>query len=95
MLPSTRRNLPPEACHILFVNTSEPDHIRRIITLLAKEPVLTVGDTEGFAQQGGMINFITQQNKTRFAINVDAAQRARLRIRSKLLKLAKIVEETR
>ena len=88
-------NVKPGACHILFVITSERDRVRRIITRMAKQPVLTVGDAEGFARQGGMINFITQQNKTRFAINVDAAQRAGLRIRSKLLKLGKIVEETR
>ena len=42
----------PEACRILFVSTSERDRIHRIITLLAKRPVLTVGDAKGFAQQG-------------------------------------------
>ncbi len=44
---------------------------------------------------GGIINFVTLQHKTRFAINVDATQRAGLRMRSKLLKLAEIVKGER
>jgi hypothetical protein len=83
----------PKECHILFISVSELARLHQIITLFKGQPVLTVGDMERFAQIGGMINFITSQNKTRFAINVDAAQRVGLRIRSKLLKLATIVED--
>ena len=85
-------DLNPETCHILFINMSDRDRLHQILLAFAEQPVLTVGDKEWFARSGGMISFITVQNKTRFAINIEAAQRAGLRIRSKLLKLAEIVQ---
>jgi hypothetical protein len=50
--------------------------------------ILTVGDTEGFAEDGGIIRFVTEKNRIRFRINVDAAEAAHLVISSKLLRLA-------
>lgn len=57
----------------------------------ADSPVLTVGERDNFAQDGGMIGFCLEQNKIRFEINLDAAERAKLRISSRLLALAKTV----
>ena len=54
--------------------------------------VLTVSEIDGFAQQGGIINFISERNKVRFEINPDAARRLGLNISSELLKLAKVVK---
>jgi len=85
-------DLNPQTCHILFISMSERDRLHQILMAFAEQPVLTVGDKEWFARSGGMISFITVRNKTRFAINVEAAQRAGLHIRSKLLKLAEIVQ---
>jgi len=48
---------------------------------------------EGFAQSGGVINFVTVEKKIRFEINLDAAERADLKISSKLLRLAQIVKD--
>ena len=53
--------------------------------------VLTVSDIENFAQSGGIIGFINIEDKVRFEINVNAAERADLEISAKLLNLAKIV----
>jgi hypothetical protein len=50
--------------------------------------VLTVGETEGFTESGGMINFVRQVNRIRFQINEVAAKSAGLKISSKLLSLA-------
>ena len=55
--------------------------------------VLTVSDMEGFAQQGGVINLVIRNQRLGFEINEDAAQRANLKISSKLLKLAKVVKD--
>jgi hypothetical protein len=52
-----------------------------------------VGDADGFAAAGGTIEFMLEDNHIRFAINPDAAERADLKISSKLLALAKIVHE--
>jgi hypothetical protein len=52
---------------------------------------LTVGETEGFAVQGGIINLTVEEDKVHFEINPVAAERAGLKISSKLLSMAKIV----
>jgi len=54
---------------------------------------LTVGETEGFAVLGGIINLTVEGNKVHFEINRLAADRAGQKISSKLLSIAKIVKE--
>ena len=80
------------SCKVLFVSASERTSVQSILESLAGSPVLTVGETPGFATQGGVINFIVQDEKVRFEVNVDAADRARLKISSKLLNLARIIK---
>lgn len=82
-------------CHILFVSSSERKRIPQILGSLQGASVLTVGETERFAQSGGVIDFILEENKVRFEINSDAAARARLNISSKLLALARMVADQR
>ncbi len=82
------------ACQILFISSSERAGISRIFESLRGASVLTVGETEGFAQGGGMINFTLEEDRVRFEINVDAARAAGLKISSRLLSLAKIVRNT-
>ena len=81
-----------KGCQIVFIGASEKYHLRASLESMKGAPVLTVGDTEGFAQAGGMINFTLEENMVRFEVNVDAAERARLKISSKLLSLAKVVK---
>jgi hypothetical protein len=76
---------------VLFVSKSEAGRLRQILAALQGTSILTVGEAEAFARQGGMINFIIVDNKVRYEINVEAAKRANLDISSKLLRLAKIV----
>ena len=78
-------------CHILFVSRSEAARLEEIFARLKGRTTLTVGDIEGFAKQGGMIRFVTEKNKVRFRINLEAAKAAKLTISSKLLKPAEIV----
>lgn len=80
-------------CHILFIPSSQARETERIFKLLTGAPVVTVGETEGFARRGGVINFFLEQNKVRFEVNPDVAARAHLRISSRLLSLARIVGE--
>jgi hypothetical protein len=81
-----------ETCHILFISTSEEHQVGDIMMSLQHRPVLTVADMENFTQLGGMINFFEKEHKIHFAINVKSSQQSGLHIRSKLLKLAKIVD---
>jgi uncharacterized protein DUF4154 len=81
--------------HMLFVSSSEARHLSQILESLKGKAVLTVGETEGFAQSGGVINFTLEENKVHFEINVDTAERSHLKISSKLLALAKVVKDER
>jgi len=81
-------------CKILFVSASEKAHADEIIQLVKWLPILTVGETPGFAEHGGVIRFTVEDNRVRFEVNVDAAHQADLNISSRLLTLAKIIPQT-
>jgi hypothetical protein len=80
-------------CHVLFIAASERSSLRRILAGAADFGILTVGDSEGYAAQGVMVNFFLERNKVRFEINDDAVHRGGLDISSQLLKLARIVKD--
>ncbi len=82
-------------CQLLFISSSERKYLPQILGSLRGSSVLTVGETEPFARLGGVINFFVVEKNVRFEVNVDAATRARLRISSKLLALARIVADER
>ena len=75
-------------CHVVFVCASERDRLRTTLVQLQTKPVLTVSDMDGFATDGGMILLKKKQGMMRFDINREAAEKAGLKISSKLLKLA-------
>lgn len=77
--------------HVLFVCASEKSHIDAILNPIRTLGMLTVADMPGFLEAGGMINFVINDKKVRFEINTAAAERAKLRIRARLLRLARRV----
>ena len=78
-------------CHILFVSASENERLREILDAVKDAPVLTVGETEEFLSQDGMINLAKKANKIRLEVNLIAAQQAQLKLDSKLLSVADTV----
>src|SRR3984893_9218218 len=74
----------------LFISSSEREHLDTVVDVMKYLPVLTIGDSAGFARRGGIINFALEDNKVRFEVNVEAAKRADITISSRLLALAKI-----
>jgi hypothetical protein len=90
MHPENLKDL--ESCHVLYVSRSERERLAQILAAVRSAPVLTVADTPGFIDQGGMINFILEGSKVRFDVNQEAAERAGLKISSRLLALAKHVK---
>jgi hypothetical protein len=80
-------------CHMVFVPVTEKDRADRILRGLKGTSTLTVGETPGFAGLGGIVNLTVERNKVHFEVNPLAAERAGLKISSKLLSIAKIVGE--
>jgi hypothetical protein len=81
-------------CRILFVSSSEKAHFEEIVQSVKGLPILTVGETPGFAERGGMIRLTLEDNRVRFEVNVDAAHEGNLNISSRLLTLAKIISQS-
>ena len=85
------------SCQIIFVAASEKQQVREILRGLRGASVLTVGDSAGFARMGGIINFVLDDSRVRFEVNVKAAERAHLKVSARLLTVAKLIvtdEET-
>ncbi len=79
------------ACQIIFVAASEGPHLKEILRSLRGASVLTVGDSAGFARMGGIINFVLDDSRVRFEINLQAAERAHLRLSAHLLTVATLI----
>lgn len=78
-------------CQVVFVRAASKKSVAEALANLKGPPVLTVGDSEHFAEEGGMIGFFLEDNKVRFEINLGAAEQAKLKISARLLALAKAV----
>jgi YfiR/HmsC-like len=82
-----------KTCQLVFVSEREEKRLPEILNSLKGASALLVGEGEDFAERGGGIQFILENNRLRFAVNLDAVQRAHLTVSSKLLALAKIVHD--
>jgi hypothetical protein len=67
--------------------------LKEILEEIRNWNILTVGDMKNFARAGGVIQFIIEEDRVHFIINIDAADRAELRVSSKLLRLSHILRE--
>jgi len=83
-------------CHLLFISVAVSDaDCMAAIEATRGRHVLIVTEANGLARRGSVINFFVEQNKLRFEINPHAAQQRALRISSKLLSLARLVEPSK
>jgi len=82
-----------KGCQLVFVSAKEEKRLPEILNSLKGTNVLLVGEGENFAERGGGIQFYLKNNRLRFAVNVDAVQRAHLTVSSRLLALARIVHD--
>jgi len=80
------------SCQILFISESEKRHTREILEQLNRTGILTVGETGHFLQNGGIINFTVKDEKVRLEVNLAAAERAKLKISSRLLSVAEVTK---
>jgi hypothetical protein len=82
---------PQEAknCQIVFVASSENRRVPQVLEATRKAPVLTVGESDQFIELGGMINLFFEDAQPAFEVNPEPAQKVKLQISSKLLRLAK------
>jgi hypothetical protein len=78
-------------CQILFISHSAAADMEKILERAAALPILTVGEDDAFAQNGGIIDFVLKDAKVRLEIDLPAARQAGLTISSRLLAVADTV----
>ncbi len=91
---SVRRLGPGESaacCHVLFVGSSGESRVAQVLTQAQGHPVLTVTDRGSDHPHGSVINFVSLEDRVRFDIARDAAERNGLQLRSQLLGVARQV----
>ena len=88
---AVKRAGPFEGCHILFIARSEKDTAKLLAGL--GPGILTVGESNGFLQEGGIIGFVVENRRVRFDISQTRAAKAMLVMNARLLNVARSVEK--
>lgn len=83
------------ACHALYVPEHETRRSIPVLRSLQASPVLTIGESDGFIDAGGMIGLTSADNRLQFEINAGALHFAQLKASAQLLKLARTVIDSR
>lgn len=79
---------PPPTCRLLYISGVTAGRTAQLVGGLRGLPVLTISDLQGFTGLGGIARFFFHQGQLRFSVNIASAERAHLRISSRLLSLA-------
>jgi hypothetical protein len=79
-------------CQLVFISAAESARTPKALNVLKNYPVVTVGDSEDFIEQGGMIMFMTVDSKIKLAISPDRLTALQLKASAKLLQIAKIIK---
>ncbi|MEY4385207.1 MAG: hypothetical protein RLY20_490 [Verrucomicrobiota bacterium] len=82
----------PGAFRVVFVCRSQSSQAASVRKQVGDLPVLTIGESDGFAADGGCINFIRKGDNIRFEINLAVVERARLKVSAKLAAIATLVK---
>ena len=79
-------------CQLLYLDEADEPRLFAVLKALQGQPVLTVGNFDGFAEAGGMISLFVENEQMRLRINQEAALAGRLHISSQLLRMGQIVK---
>jgi len=84
-----------KTCQLLYISSSEEERLEAILKAVQNSPVLTIGDSKGFVETGGIIGFVRKdKEQIGLEINETAADKAGLSIRSMLKRIAvKIIDQ--
>ena len=89
-----RRAQDCKGAQIVYIASSESAHVDDVLGFLNGAPTITLADTDGFAKRGGMVNFTGAPPRVRFEISLARAEKSGLRISSRLLAIAHVVDGT-
>jgi hypothetical protein len=81
---------PLQPCHLLVLMADAPEP-RQV--LAAAQGTLTLGDSDGFIDAGGIIGIAVAERRIQFDVNLEAARRSGIRLKAQFLRLAKRVKD--
>lgn len=80
-------------CHILFMSRAVPNKTQQAtIKALSRRHILFVGETKDFLKNGGVVDFVVQQNRVRIYISQPAYKREKLDVSAHLLRIATVMK---
>jgi hypothetical protein len=82
-----------DQCQVLFVGMSEQSSLSNILAKVSKKIILTVSDIGNFAEQGGMVHLLKEEKRIRLVVNLRAARDNSIKLSSRLLTVATVVEK--
>lgn len=84
---------PLQGCHVLYADDLDVKRATELLERLKGAAVLSVSDFDRFTQLGGTAHLFEENGKMRFAVNLAASQRSRLRLSARLLGVAQLVKD--
>lgn len=86
---------PADGCHILFVSRTAKTSPAEVRAALGSVATLIVGETDLFAEQGGMIGFVRDEETLRVTLNLESVTNTNLKVSAKLASVARLVKTQR
>jgi hypothetical protein len=79
--------------HLLFVGGNDSARMRSLLKAAQPGPVLVVSEAEDGLQQGSVINFRVVDERVRFDVSLEAAEKNSVKLSSRLLSVANHVQK--
>lgn len=80
-----------QQCSIVYFGDSQSKKVHAALAKLDEKNILTIGEADSFARDGGMIGLVKVGQQIRIQVNQDAARRAGVKISPRLFDLAEVV----
>jgi len=75
-------------CHILYIPEFKSSKIKEVMNVIGDKPVLIISGKEGLLNYGSIIDFVYVENKLKFKVSEQNAQRQNLVISKSLLDMS-------
>ena len=80
----------PHCCQVVYFATDKPTEIKPVLQAFGSAHVLTIGETDGFLDEGGAVNLFLLDGHMAFEVSLGTLSKAGIEISSKLLRFGQI-----
>lgn len=80
-----------QRCNLVYISEPTARKIKATLGRIHKKNILTVGETNSFTNEGGMVGLVRVGEQVHILVNLDLVQEANLQISSRLLNLSTVI----